>query len=502
MRCSVIVVAAGSGKRMGGSVPKQLRPLQGRSVLYYTLAAFQRASCVDEIVLVTAEDLIDFCYTELIEPFALDKVTKVIAGGKERYDSVRAGLAACGNTDLVMVHDGVRPFVTEDMLLRGIACAKQYGCAVAAVPAKDTVRIADADGRVIETPAREQVRNIQTPQIFYRAELLEAYERLKPEELQGITDDAMIMERSGMRASYLFEGDYRNLKLTTPEDLLIAEGILMETESDRKFIFLDVDGTLRDLNGQIPDTAVSAIRKARANGHFVLICSGRPYFQIGEEIRRIGFDGYITSSGGYIEFGGEKISETVFPEETLEALIRYLQNHDSMAEYHTSMNRFLLKEDRARYEQLEATLQKQFEGSTAESASMPELVDEPEDLKQVSKLLYYSKECTNEMIARDWPVLEITELSIPNSEPYGGEITPKGMTKAAGIREILQTVGRKDAITIAIGDGDNDLSMLQYASVGVAMGNGTEALKQVADLITSPLEADGIAEAFSKLGLI
>lgn len=228
MKCTAIVLAAGQGKRMNSRVQKQFLLLQGKPLLYYSLACFQNSSVIDDMIVVTGKESIDFCKKEIVELYGFTKVKAVIPGGKERYDSVYAGLCACEGTDYVFIHDGARPFVTEDMLQRLKAAVTKYGACTAGMPSKDTVKIADEKGLVAKTPKRSHVWMIQTPQVFSFALILEAHNRARQGSMEEITDDAMVIETCTDRKIKLVEGSYENIKITTPEDLLIAERILTE----------------------------------------------------------------------------------------------------------------------------------------------------------------------------------------------------------------------------------------------------------------------------------
>ena len=180
------------------------------------------------MIVVTGKESIDFCKKEIVELYGFTKVKAVIPGGKERYDSVYAGLCACEGTDYVFIHDGARPFVTEDMLQRLKSAVTEYGACTAGMPSKDTVKIADEKGLVAKTPKRSHVWMIQTPQVFSFALILEAHNRARQGSMEEITDDAMVIETCTDRKIKLVEGSYENIKITTPEDLLIAERILTE----------------------------------------------------------------------------------------------------------------------------------------------------------------------------------------------------------------------------------------------------------------------------------
>lgn len=226
MKCTAIVLAAGQGKRMNSSVQKQFLMLKGKPLLYYSLACFQKSKDIEDIILVTGKECIDFCKQEIIELYGFTKVSKVAAGGKERYDSVYAGLCACEDTDYVFIHDGARPFVTEEIISRAKDAVLEFQACIVGMPSKDTVKIADADQMVKETPNRSTVWNIQTPQAFSYTLIKEAHEIARTQNMEAITDDAMVVETYKNAPVRLVEGAYENIKITTPEDILIAEKFL------------------------------------------------------------------------------------------------------------------------------------------------------------------------------------------------------------------------------------------------------------------------------------
>lgn len=225
-KCTAIVLAAGQGKRMGGEIRKQFLEVRGKPLLWYSLQCFQRSEYIDDILLVVEEELISWCIHNIVEKYAFSKVTKVIAGGEQRYDSVYEGLKACDSADFVFIHDGARPFVTEDILRRGYETVKKYGTGVAGVLSKDTVKIVDTKRNVVETPIRERVWSVQTPQIFEYSLIRCAYDRLQLFDKTGITDDAMVVEEMGNHPVHMFPGSYMNIKITTPDDLQVAEQFL------------------------------------------------------------------------------------------------------------------------------------------------------------------------------------------------------------------------------------------------------------------------------------
>ena len=227
-RNTAIVLAAGQGKRMHSKVQKQFLEIQGYPVLYYSLRCFQESPLIQDIILVTGEESISYCKEEIVQKYGFTKVSAVIPGGKERYDSVYAGLCECKDCEYVLIHDGARPFVTEEILKRGLQKVKETGACVIGMPSKDTVKLSDEEGYVKETPNRKCVWTIQTPQIFSYSLIREAHDSIRQKDMSKITDDAMVAEHeTGVKIRFS-EGSYRNIKITTPEDLVVAEAFLKE----------------------------------------------------------------------------------------------------------------------------------------------------------------------------------------------------------------------------------------------------------------------------------
>ncbi len=232
MKYTAIVLAAGRGKRMNTAVHKQYLDIKGKPVLYYALHAFEQSS-VDEIVLVVGKGETDYCRQEIVEKYGLKKVKKIVEGGKERYHSVYEGLKAADHPDYVLIHDGARPFILKKTIEQTMQEVKKYQACVVAVPVKDTVKIADEEGYAKETPERKYVWAVQTPQVFSYPMIYDAYEKALQQEDTSITDDAMVLEKVTGRKVRLIEGSYRNIKITTPEDLLIAECYLEHPEEEK-----------------------------------------------------------------------------------------------------------------------------------------------------------------------------------------------------------------------------------------------------------------------------
>lgn len=219
---TAIVLAAGSGKRMNAKVQKQYLEVAGKPILYYTLKAFEESG-VTEIVLVTRAGQEEYCRREIIEKYSFQKIKKIVAGGKERYHSVYEGLLAAKGADYVLIHDGARPMVDGAVIQRSMEAAEKYQACAAGVPAKDTIKIVNEEQIAKETPDRSRVWQVQTPQAFSYPLILEAYGKLMETEEIAVTDDAMVVERMTSVPVKMIEGSYRNIKITTPDDLLIAE---------------------------------------------------------------------------------------------------------------------------------------------------------------------------------------------------------------------------------------------------------------------------------------
>jgi 2-C-methyl-D-erythritol 4-phosphate cytidylyltransferase len=225
MSVFVLIPAAGMGRRMKASINKQYLPLQDRPILAHTIALFDNHPGVDHIFVITPAEEISLCRKEVLQPFGFRKVREVVAGGAERQDSVRNGLLACPAEagDIVLVHDGVRPLLppaTIDRIL-DLMC-KEEACVVA-VPVKDTIKQV-VDGRIEGTPERRFLWQAQTPQAFRYGRLCEAYEQAARDGFRG-SDDASLVERLGWPVA-IVEGSYRNIKITTPEDLVLARAFL------------------------------------------------------------------------------------------------------------------------------------------------------------------------------------------------------------------------------------------------------------------------------------
>ncbi len=226
-----IVLAAGKGSRMKSKIQKQYMELKGYPVLYYSLKAFEE-SVVDDIVLVTGEDELSYCEEEIVKRYHLTKVKKIIAGGTERYLSVLNAILAIkeDNYQRVLIHDGARPLISQEIINRCIEGIDEYKACVAAMPVKDTIKVANEENIAIHTPERKTLWAVQTPQAFDAQLIIEAYLLLKESIEAGkkilVTDDAMVVETFLKKYVKLIEGSYNNIKITTPEDLSFASSLL------------------------------------------------------------------------------------------------------------------------------------------------------------------------------------------------------------------------------------------------------------------------------------
>lgn len=229
MKVIALIPAAGMGKRMGAGINKQYLLLNEMPIVAHTLALFENIPAVDEICLVIPEAEIPYCREQVVERYGFTKVRPIVPGGAERQNSVLNGLRSMEDArddDVILIHDGVRPFVPVPVIEKALAVASAHDGALVAVPAKDTIKIVE-DGIIRETPPRENLWLAQTPQAFRYEVIRAAHEIADAEGFLG-TDDAMLVERLG-KDVHVVLGDYRNIKITTPEDLILAEAFLRST---------------------------------------------------------------------------------------------------------------------------------------------------------------------------------------------------------------------------------------------------------------------------------
>lgn len=233
MKISVIIAAAGKGKRMGKGYNKQYILLGDKPIVAHTIEVFESMGLIDEIILVVGEGETGLAKKDIIYKYNFKKVVKIVEGGAERGDSVYNGLKAVNiNCDIVLVHDGVRPFITDGIIEKSIETARDSGACIVAVRVKDTIKAVNENMEVVHTPDRDTLWAVQTPQTFRYKLLLEAYEKLRIDDMK-VTDDAMLIEKLGHTVK-IIEGSYENIKITTPEDLILGEGILKKRENIKR----------------------------------------------------------------------------------------------------------------------------------------------------------------------------------------------------------------------------------------------------------------------------
>jgi 2-C-methyl-D-erythritol 4-phosphate cytidylyltransferase len=219
-----IVVAAGKGDRFGGELPKQFQPLGGKPMVVHSLQIFDKSELIDEIVLVVCEEYLAYASQIVVDDWGIRKIRKITAGGETRQESVLAGLSACPNgIELVAVHDGARPFVAEDLFRQVMAKALETGAAILAVPAKESVKLAE-NGIITKTLRREIVWVAQTPQVFRFEPILSAHRRAEGARYEA-TDDAELFEQYCGKVA-IVHGSYNNIKITTKNDFIVAQEIL------------------------------------------------------------------------------------------------------------------------------------------------------------------------------------------------------------------------------------------------------------------------------------
>ncbi len=222
---SAVIVAAGKGLRMNHRVRKQYLLIADRPVLGHTLLVFDGCELIDEVFVVVSKEDFNFCQDTLIPPLNLKKKINLVRGGTERQDSVYNGLQALSpKTDTVVIHDGVRPFVGPEELAACIAGAEETGACILGIHVSDTLKHADKTGHIEKTLARDNLWMAQTPQVFQYELILNAHETARRDGFRG-TDDALLLERLGIDVK-IISGSKTNIKITTPQDLALAEAIL------------------------------------------------------------------------------------------------------------------------------------------------------------------------------------------------------------------------------------------------------------------------------------
>ena len=234
--CTAIVLAAGRGTRMGTREAKQYLEIAGKPVVVHALEVFQASPLIDDIILMTDREHLEYCRTQIVDRYGLTKVGTIGAGGAERYETVWKALCTVEDCEMetglveprdgiVFIHDGARPFITGEIIARAYETVLTQKACVVGMPVKDTIKLTDADGGILSSPDRRQVWMAQTPQVFDFPLIYEAFCRQMQGDCSGITDDAMVVEsQMGVRVR-MVKGSYENIKITTPEDLAVAEAL-------------------------------------------------------------------------------------------------------------------------------------------------------------------------------------------------------------------------------------------------------------------------------------
>lgn len=224
-KISAIILSAGKGKRMNTDISKQYLKIKNKPLIYYTLKKFEESN-VDEIIIVVGKDDAEYVKKEIVEKYGISKINSIVEGGNERYNSVINGLKELKEDDLVLIHDGARPLIKTEEINNIIDEVKECGACIAGMPSKDTIKIVNGMGEIVTTPERKNVWQIQTPQAFKVGIIKYAYERMIEVNDKTITDDAMVVEKYTDKKIKVIEASYENIKVTTPEDLILVERIL------------------------------------------------------------------------------------------------------------------------------------------------------------------------------------------------------------------------------------------------------------------------------------
>ncbi|MBT1278557.1 2-C-methyl-D-erythritol 4-phosphate cytidylyltransferase [Thermoanaerobacter sp. CM-CNRG TB177] len=225
MNVSAVIVAAGKGIRMGHTVNKVYLPIAGKPVLYYSLKTFDEIDWIKEIVAVVSKEEIEYCKENVIKRYFFKKPVKLVEGGSERQYSVYNGIINTErNCEIITIHDGARPLIEKEVVIKALKEAYLYKAVALGVPVKDTIKVVDEKNFILNTPDRKYLWAIQTPQVFERNLIIKAHQKALEDGFLG-TDDTVLVERLGYKVKVV-EGDYRNIKITTPEDLIVAEAFL------------------------------------------------------------------------------------------------------------------------------------------------------------------------------------------------------------------------------------------------------------------------------------
>lgn len=285
----------------------------------------------------------------------------------------------------------------------------------------------------------------------------------------------------------------------TYHESLMREGLAMR----QKYVFLDVDGTLFTHKGELPDSAIKAMKQAHANGHKIFLCTGRAKGEIPALLWKQAFDGVVCSAGAYVEAEGEVIHDAPMSKEQTKRLTAFFDSHKFSYIYETYQG--IVGNKRAcdffnmnvkRLKMMNKKLPDDFFGTLT-------IQDKWDGITPVYKMLFFSKErAVEKLMAELGDAYTVVHNTLPIVGVCSGEVSAPGMHKARGIEQIMEFYGGGMEDTVAFGDGSNDYEMLDYVHLGVAMGNGAESLKKIADMVTEPVDADGLYRGFIMAGLI
>lgn len=271
---------------------------------------------------------------------------------------------------------------------------------------------------------------------------------------------------------------------------------------EQKVVFLDIDGTMVDTSGRIPESTKEAIRMAKANGHKMVICSGRSRFQIYDELLELGFSGIVGAAGAVVEADGEEIYHAYIDEEHRKSSYEYLEKNGFFYCYQGTDG--IILNERSRHGMIAIYEEMGMSPSRLERLiGRMHLTKEPWNNAHNEKIIYYNAPFTVEKVHADLePYFDAVAISLPDMDEYTGEIGINGINKATGMEIYLNHMGILREHCIAVGDGPNDLQMMEYAGIGVAMGNAKAEVKERADMVTDAIDKDGLYRAFVQLGLI
>lgn len=229
-----LIVAAGSGARVGGKLPKQFQEIDDKEILARAIEPFERAEFIDEIILVVAEKYVDYTRENIVDKYNFTKVHKIVVGGVARFNSVYAGLRNIKDAKLVFVHDGARPFISDELLAKVYEDALETGASVLAVPIKCTIKMVDENMMVDKSLNRKKLWEMQTPQVFDAELLGRAYDNAYLYHFTDMTDDAMVVERMTSTPIHIVTGEYSNIKITSKIDIKVGKAYLKQLKAEKK----------------------------------------------------------------------------------------------------------------------------------------------------------------------------------------------------------------------------------------------------------------------------